>query len=279
MKKNSISTIILVLILVAGLSLLLYPSFSNYWNDKHQTKAIADYEAVVQNLKTEDFSQFWNSAREFNTLIQQRRNVYALEKDEATRYWQELNVAGDGIMGQIQIPSIQVRLPLYHGTDDAVLQVAVGHLEWTSLPTGGAGTHSVFSGHRGLPSARLFSDLDKMQVGDVFMLQVLDETLTYEVDQIQIVLPQEVEGLRIVEGRDLCTLVTCTPYGINSHRLLVRGTRIANIAEEKVARVTADAVRVEPVLVAPVLAIPIFLLMLLVLCIPKPKKNRRKKRD
>ena len=255
MKKNSISTIILVLILVAGLSLLLYPSFSNYWNDKHQTKAIADYEAVVQNLKTEDFSQFWNSAREFNSLIQQRRNVYALEKDEATRYWQELNVAGDGIMGQIQIPSIQVRLPLYHGTDDAVLQVAVGHLEWTSLPTGGAGTHSVFSGHRGLPSARLFSDLDKMQVGDVFMLQVLDETLTYEVDQIQIVLPQEVEGLRIMEGRDLCTLVTCTPYGINSHRLLVRGTRIANIAEEKVARVTADAVRVEPVLVAPVLAV------------------------
>lgn len=277
MKKNSFSTIILILILVAGLSLLLYPSFSDYWNDKHQTKAIANYEAVVKNLKTEDFSQFWDSAKEFNENLLERRNIFTLTPEQKERYYQELNVTGDGVMGHIEIPTIKVRLPIYHGTSEAVLQVAVGHLDWTSLPAGGESTHAVFSGHRGLPSAKLFTDLDKVQVGDVFMLRILDQTLTYQVDQILIVLPNEVDALRVEEGKDLCTLVTCTPYGINSHRILVRGTRIANTPEEKIVRVTADAIRVKPVMVAPFLAAPILLLLLIVLLIPKPRKNRRKK--
>ena len=279
MKKNSISTIILVFILIVGLSLLLYPSFSDYWNDKHQTKAIADYEAVVKTLKTEDFSQYWDSAKAFNESLLDRSNIFTLTKEQTQRYYQELNVIGDGIMGHIEIPAIKVRLPIYHGTSDAVLQVAVGHLEWTSLPTGGENTHCVFSGHRGLPSAKLFTDLDKIQLGDVFMLRILDQTLTYQVDQILIVLPQEVDALKVVEGRDLCTLVTCTPYGINSHRILIRGSRIENMKEEKNVRVTADAIRIKPVLVAPFLAAPILLILLIVLLIPKPGKNRRKNHD
>ena len=167
-------------------------------------------------------------------------------------------------------------LPLYHGTSEAVLQVAIGHLEWTSLPVGGEGSHCVVSGHRGLPSAKLFTDLDKMEIGDTFLLRVLDEVLTYEVDQILIVEPQETKALMIEEGEDLCTLVTCTPYGINTHRMLVRGHRIETEEVKAVRRVTADAVQIEPVIVAPLVAAPMLLILLIALLIPKPKKNRRK---
>jgi len=176
-------------------------------------------------------------------------------------------------MGYVQIPSIDVMLPIYHGTSEGVLQVAVGHLEWSSLPVGGAGSHCVVSGHRGLPSAKLFTDLDKVVEGDVFMLQILDETLTYEVDQIRIVEPHEMEDLMINAGEDLCTLVTCTPYGINSHRMLVRGHRIENLKEARVVRVTADAVQIEPIIVAPFVAAPMLLILLIVLMIPKGKKR------
>ena len=178
-------------------------------------------------------------------------------------------------MGYIEIPSIQVSLPIYHGTDEAVLQVAVGHLEWSSLPVGGESTHCVLSGHRGLPSAKLFTNLDRLAVGDVFLLRVLDEVLTYEVDQILIVEPSETDALRIVGGMDYCTLVTCTPYGVNTHRLLVRGHRIENAEEARTVRVTADAVQIEPLLVAPIAAIPLLAVLLIALLIPRRAKNRR----
>jgi sortase A len=178
-------------------------------------------------------------------------------------------------MGYVEIPEIAVTLPVYHGTDDAVLQVAVGHLEWTSLPVGGEGTHSVVSGHRGLPSAKLFTDLDKLMVGDLFMFRILDEVITYEVDQILIVEPHEIQNLQIMSGKDLCTLVTCTPYGINSHRLLVRGHRVENPEESKIVRVTSDAMQIEPMIIAPIVALPMLLILLIGILLPKRKKHRR----
>lgn len=274
MKKGNFSNILLILIMIMGLSLLLYPSFSNYWNDLHQTKAIANYTSVISEMKEEDFSHLWESAADYNASLNLRSNKYVLTEDQQARYANELNAAGNGVMGYIEIPDIDVFLPVYHGTSDVVLQVAIGHIDWSSLPSGGESTHCVVSGHRGLPSARLFTDLDKMQVGDVFMLNVLNEVLTYQVDQIKIVLPHETEDLLVVEGEDYCTLVTCTPYGINSHRMLVRGTRIENLEETKTIRVTADAVRIEPILVAPVVAAPILLILLIILMLPKPKKRR-----
>ena len=183
-------------------------------------------------------------------------------------------MSGNGIIGYIEIPSIGCSLPIYHGTDEAVLQIAVGHIAGTSLPVGGQGTHCALSGHRGLPSAKLFTDLDKMVDGDIFVLRVLDETLTYAVDRILIVEPYEMDALEIEAGKDYCTLVTCTPYGINTHRLLVRGHRIENIAQAKIVRVTADAVQIEPLIVAPIVAIPLLLLLLILLLLPgQPKKK------
>ena len=275
MKKDSLSNFILVLILLVGLSLLVYPSFSNYWNEMHQTRAIANYSSIVAEMKEEDFSHIWNSAYDYNHSLTKRSNSYLLTEEQAARYPEELNVTGNGIMGYVEIPKINVHLPVYHGTSDSVLQVAIGHIDWTSLPVGGESTHCVVSGHRGLPSARLFTDLDQMTEGDIFLLNVMNQTLTYMVDQVKIVLPHETEDLLIKEGEDYCTLVTCTPYGVNSHRMLVRGTRIDNIAESKVIRVTADAVRIEPILVAPALAAPILLVMLLMVLFPNPKKKRR----
>ena len=275
-KKDTISNIFLVLVLVAGLSLLLYPSFSDWWNSLHQTRVIDSYTAVVANLDVDRYQAIWQNAHAYNTLLRSREEKYGLSDEMLALYNENLNVAGNGVMGSISIPRINVNLPVYHTVSETVLQIAIGHVEWSSLPTGGENTHCVLSGHRGLPSAKLFSDLDKLQVGDVFTLQILDEVLTYEVDQIQIVLPHEVESLEVQEGRDLCTLVTCTPYGINSHRLLVRGTRIETAEEERVIRVTADAVQIEPILIAPIVAAPMLLVLFLWLVIPKPKKNRRR---
>lgn len=189
MKKSIWSNALLLLMLVAGLSLLLYPSFSNYWNDRHQTKAIVNYVQAVSQLKDEDYSHIWDSAFDYNASLLQRHNSYVLTEEQQLRYQEELNLTGNGVMGYIEIPSIQVNLPIYHGTEDAVLQVAVGHIEWSSLPVGGESTHCVVSGHRGLPSARLFTDLDQLAVGDYFLLNVLDQILTYEIDQIRIVEP------------------------------------------------------------------------------------------
>lgn len=271
MNKH-LSTILLVFIFLIGLSLLLYPSFSDYWNSLHQSRAIANYAAQVAQIDDDEYEKIWSAAWEYNQALLQRLNNYVLTEDQAAEYATLLNTGGNGVMAYIEIPSIGVSLPIYHGTDEAVLQVAVGHLEWTSLPVGGASSHCVVSGHRGLPSARLFTDLDKLTEGDLFILRVLDEVLTYEVDQILIVEPDQTESLMVEEGQDLCTLVTCTPYGINSHRLLVRGHRVDNVTQNKSIRVTADAILVEPVIVAPILAMPVLLVMLIMLMLPRRKK-------
>lgn len=271
MKKH-LSNIILTLILLAGLSLLLYPTVSDYWNSLHQSRAIASYDEAVASLNEEDYEEYWNQAVIYNEKLWSRSNRYYPSEEEQEEYDSLLNISGNGIMGYIQIPTIDVSLPVYHGVDEAILQVAVGHIESSSLPVGGEGTHCVLSGHRGLPSARLFTDLDQLVEGDLFLLKVLNETLTYQVDQIRIVLPEEVEELDLTRGKDYCTLVTCTPYGINTHRLLVRGTRIDNLAEAVTIRVTPDATLLDPKLVAPAIAIPMLLVLLAWLLIKYRKK-------
>ncbi len=260
--------------LVIGLSLLLYPSFSDYWNSFTQSKAITSYAEQVANLDSEEYDHIWSDAYEYNVSISDRRNIFLLSDEQRKEYNSLLNLGGDGIMGYIDIPSIDVLLPIYHGTTEAVLSVAVGHLDWSSLPVGGTSTHCVVSGHRGLPSAKLFTDIDKLAVGDYFMMNILDEVLTYEVDQIRIVLPEETDDLLIEEGKDLCTLVTCTPYGINSHRLLVRGHRVDNIENAQTVRVTADAVIVERLVVVPFVLAPILVIMLVWLLFSTGKRKR-----
>ena len=274
MRKHA-STMILILILVVGLSLMLYPSFSNWWNEAHQSRAIAAYSQEVSKLDENRYDELWQQAWEYNRSLVGRENAYLLDDSQKAEYERLLDVSGMGIMGYIEIPSLKVSLPIYHGTEESVLQVAVGHLEWTSLPVGGESTHCVLSGHRGLPSAKLFTDLDRLVVGDRFWLGVLDQVLTYEVDQILIVEPQDTEALLIEEGKDLCTLVTCTPYGINTHRLLVRGHRVETEKDAKNVRVTSDAIQIEPYLVAPVVAAPILLVLLLGLLIPRRRNKRR----
>ena len=272
-KKGNHITILLVLILLVGLSLLLYPSVSDYWNSLHQTRAIATYAENVAKLDNNQYDQLWEEARAYNEALRFRSNPYFLSEEQKAQYESLLDVSGLGVMGYIEIPEIDVSLPIYHGTEESVLQVAVGHLDWTSLPVGGESTHCVLSGHRGLPSAKLFTNLDKLREGDTFLLRILDEVLTYEVDQILIVEPQETAALRVVEGKDYCTLVTCTPYGINTHRLLVRGHRVDNVEQAKTIRVTADAVQIEPLLVAPIVAIPMLLILLVLLLLPRRRKR------
>jgi len=272
MKKHG-STILLVFIFLIGLSLLLYPTFSDWWNSFHQSRAIVDYDAALSELEPEDYTAHFEAAEEYNSRIAEL-DFPLMEYDQVPGYEETLNLTGNGIMGYIEIPKIDVALPIYHGNSEGVLQVAVGHLEGTSLPGGGTSTHCALSAHRGLPSARLFTDLDKMEIGDVFTITVLDRLLTYQVDQIQIVEPHQVDALLIEEEEDLCTLVTCTPYGINSHRMLVRGHRIENMEMATVTRVTADAVQIEPMIVAPFVAAPMLVVLLIVLMLPK-KRTRR----
>ena len=272
MRKH-LSTILLVFILLIGLSLLLYPSVSDYWNSFHQTRAIATYAENVAKLDNNQYDHLWEEARAYNEALPFRSNPYYLSEEQKAQYESLLDVSGLGIMGYIEIPEIDVSLPIYHGTEESVLQIAVGHLDWSSLPVGGESTHCVLSGHQRPPSDKLFTNLDKLREGDTFLLRVLDEVLTYEVDQILIVEPQEIDALKIVEGKDYCTLVTCTPYGINTHRLLVRGHRIDNIEQAKTIRVTADAIQIEPMLVAPIVAIPMLLILLILLLLPRRRKK------
>lgn len=273
MKKH-LSTIFLFLIFFIGLSLLLYPTFADWWNSFHQSRAVASYVEQVANMDDDQYQEIWNAAWDYNRSLIDRPNDYLLSDEQRQHYNALLNIGGNGIMGYIEVPKLDIVYPIYHGTDEAVLQIAIGHLDWTSMPVGGEGSHCVVSGHRGLPSARLFTDLDQMEVGDTFLLRVLDEVLTYEVDQILIVEPQVTDDLLIVEGEDLCTLITCTPYGINSHRMLVRGHRIETEEVKAVRRVTADAVQIEPVIVAPFVATPMLLILLIALMLPKPKKRK-----
>ena len=277
-KKGNFLNILLVLVFLVGLSLLLYPSVSDYWNSFHQTRAIATYSEEVANLENEQYDELWAAAQQYNRSLTERGNAYVLSEEQKEAYEKLLDVSGLGVMGYIEIPEIDVSLPVYHGTEESVLQIAVGHLEWSSLPVGGESTHCVLSGHRGLPSAKLFTNLDKLTEGDIFLLRVLDEVLTYEVDQILIVEPQETAALRVVEGKDYCTLVTCTPYGINTHRLLVRGHRIENMEQAKTIRITADAVQIEPLLVAPIVAIPMLLILLILLLLPRRGRRKEERR-
>ena len=276
MKKH-LSTILLVAALLAGVSLLLYPSLSNYWNSLHATQVVSNYAQQVQTMDRSRYETMWNDAVAYNRSLLTRSTDFALTDAQKRQYDALLNVDGTGIMGYLEIPVLEVTLPIYHGTDDSVLQVGAGHIDWTSLPTGGESTHCVLSGHRGLPSARLFSDLDQLVAGDTFVIRVLDEVLNYEVDQILIVEPADVSALTIEDGKDLCTLVTCTPYGINSHRLLVRGHRVESQAETQATRVTSDAIQIEPLIVAPIVALPILLVLLIILLVPGKKHNGGKK--
>ena len=261
MKKNW-TTILLVVIFLVGIGLFAYPTFSDYWNSFHQSKAVASYVENVTNMDKEQYDKLWNEAVAYNAKLAETGIQWTMTDEEKKQYNEYLKVDDSGIMCYIDIPVIDCSLPIYHGTDESVLQIAIGHIEGSSLPVGGAGSHCVISGHRGLPSARLFTDLDKLVEGDIFILHTLDATLTYEVDQIRIVEPTDLSDLQIEEGKDLCTLVTCTPYGINTHRLLVRGHRIAN-QEEGNVRVSADATQIDPVQVAPFLAVPILLLLII----------------
>ena len=275
MRKH-LSTIVLVILLLIGLSLLLYPTVSDYWNSFHQTRAIATYAENVAALDNASYDAIWDAARQYNRNLCSRSNSFLRSEEQKAEYESLLDISGQGVMGYIEIPEIDVSLPIYHGTEDPVLQVAVGHLEWTSLPVGGESTHCVLSGHRGLPSAKLFTNLDQLEVGDTFTITVLDRTLTYEVDNISIVLPTETDSLKVSEGKDYITLMTCTPYGINTHRLLVRGRRITTPDKLKHIRVTSDAIKIEPILTAPIMALPLLLVLLFWLLFAPRKRSSAK---
>ena len=277
MRKN-LSTIILILIFLVGLSVMLYPSVSDAVNRKHQSRAVADYAEEVEQLSDADYQTYFDAADAYNRQLNTIPNAF-YKPDLVSGYAQTLDISGTGIMGYITIPKISVELPIYHGTDEGVLQVAAGHLEGSSLPVGGAGTHAVISAHRGLPSAKLFTNLDELEVGDRFTITVLNRVLTYEVDQISIVLPTVIDQLLPTEGMDYVTLMTCTPYGINTHRLLVRGKRVETTESQKHIRVAADAFRIEPIIVAPILAIPMLLAALVgVLVAPHLRKRSKRRR-
>ena len=271
MKRNKIG-ILLVLMLFIGVCGLLYPSVSQYWNSKTQTRAVENYQEILDSLKPEDYETFLQAAEDYNTALSEL-SFPLTEYRQVLGYNSILNVSGSGIMGYISIPKLGVELPLYHGTSAEVLNIACGHLEGTSLPIGGENTHCVLSAHRGLPHARLFTDLDKMELGDTFQITVLNQTVTYQVDQIKIVRPNEVDDIQIVPGEDLCTLLTCTPYGINSHRLLVRGTRIENAAP--ILYVTSNAYKIDSLVATPAVAAPILLVLLIVLMVKYRNKGSK----
>lgn len=269
-------TLLLVAALLVGIGLLLYPSLADYWNSFHQSRAVMSYAEHVSDMNTEEYDRLLSEAKVYNERFVENGLEWNIADEERAEYESVLNVDGSGIMGYIRIPKIDVMLPVYHGTAENVLQTSIGHLEGSSLPVGGENTHCLLSGHRGLPSARLFTDLDQLREGDTFTITVLNDTLTYEVDHIWIVEPEDLSHLTIEAGQDLCTLITCTPYGINTHRLLVRGHRIPNV--DGGAMVVADAIQIRPVFIAPFLAIPILILLLIWMLI-STSMSRRKVRD
>ncbi len=271
-KKHFI-TLLLVLIALAGVGLIAYPTFADWWNSFHQSRAVASYMEAVTDLDKEQYESILRSAEEYNEKLARKGFMWKLSEEEEKEYFKQLNVNNTGIMGYISIPKANVELPIYHGTDEAVLQIAIGHIEGTSLPVGGENTHCVVSGHRGLPSARLFTDIDKLVEGDHFTMSVLNKTVTYEVDQIRIVEPTDLSDLTLEKGRDYCTLVTCTPYGINSHRLLVRGHRVEN--EQGDALVVADALVIRPLFIAPFIGGPLLVILLVWMMLASRKRRKR----
>ena len=275
MRKH-ISTIIMAIIFLTGLSLLLYPTVSNFWNSKHQTQVVAEYSDRIEKMGTKERKQALEQAEKYNQTLVSDAKRFTPSEEQETLYKSLLNADGTGMMGYITIPEIKCKLAIYHTVDDSVLQVGIGHLEGSSLPVGGTGTHCVLSGHRGLTSAKLFTDLDKLQKGDIFLLHIYDQVFTYEIDQIRIVEPGDYGPLEIEEDKDLCTLLTCTPYGINTQRLLVRGKRIANRAGDD-SRIISDAVKVNTVVVAIIISIPLLMISFIVVDMA-PRHSRKKKR-
>ena len=273
-KENRV-TLIIAAVGLLGLGLILYPSVADWWNSFHQSRAVAAYAQKVANLDKSEYDRILAEAEAYNNNLAASGINWIMNEEEIAAYEKELDITGSGIMGYITIPKIHVELPIYHGIDDAVLQIAIGHLPETSLPVGGESTHSVVSGHRGLPSAKLFTDLDKLVEGDTWTVNVLNRTLTYEVDQIRVVEPSDLSNLKIEKGKDYFTLITCTPYGVNTHRLLVRGRRVENAQGE--ANVIADALQIEPVYIAPFVALPFIFILLIVMLISTEYTRRRKK--
>jgi len=266
-------TIVLLVSFFIGLSVLLYPAISSYWNSKTQSEAIVDYEAMLAAYKPEDYSAIFEAADRYNAALSALNSPLQEHPSLDAEYWEALNVSGTGMMGYVSVPKINQELPVYHGTSDAVLSIAVGHLQGTSLPVGGESTHSVVSAHRGLPTAVLFTHLDRMEIGDTFSFSILDRTITYEVDQIRIVEPNDVSLIQIEEGKDYCTLLTCTPYGINTQRLLVRGHQI-DASQKRNIYIANEAYRVEPLVVMPIVALPIiFVLLIYVMVVPVKKET------
>ena len=275
--RNRKIVIILTLGFLVGISLLLYPAISEYWNSKTQTRAIVNYESVLEYMEPEDYSEVFEQANAYNKQLLHTEISPLLYPDMIPGYHDALKVTDFGMMGYLKIDRIGVELPIYHGTSSEVLSYGVGHLQGSSLPVGGESTHSVMSAHRGLPSAKLFTDLDRLELGDTFQITILDQVLTYQVDQIKVVTPRDVQDLMIQEGKDYCTLFTCTPYGINTHRLLVRGIRIETIVEKPAIYVSNDAFRIEPILVAPAVAAPMLLVFLIHLMVKYREPPKKKK--
>ena len=273
--KRNFVTLLLFLIGLTGVGLIAYPSFADWWNSFHQSRAVASYAEAVADMNREEYNHIIEEAENYNKQLARTGVLWTLDEEQEKKYTSLLNVNQTGIMGYIDIPKIKVMLPVYHGVDEAVLQVAIGHLSGTSLPVGGRSSHCVVSGHRGLPSAKLFTDIDKLVEGDTWTLNVLDRTLTYEVDQIRVVEPTDLSDLQIERGKDYCTLVTCTPYGINTHRLLVRGHRIENAQGE--ANVVADALQLEPIYIAPFIAAPMIAVLLIIMLISTSRRGRRRR--
>ncbi len=281
MKKKWMSrlmTLLIVVVFVAGLSFLLYPTVSNLWNQAHQSRAIATYTEQVEKLDDSSNKEMLKAARKYNKELLKKADHWKLSKKDKKKYESLLDVSGTGIMGYIEVPKIDCSLPIYHGTDEGALQIAIGHLEGSSLPVGGKSSHCVLSGHRGLPSARLFTDLDQMEEGDTFILNILGHKLAYEVDQIKVVLPEEMSDLEIQEGKDLCTLVTCTPYGINTHRLLVRGHRVkyveTKVQEQK--EVSKSKTDIRPVIAGA--AAGVVVLFIIIFAARRRRKHRNQQR-
>lgn len=272
MKKHG-STIALIVIFFVGLSVLLYPTVSDLVNQRNQSRAVAGYQERAASMTQEDYDAYFSAADDYNQRLAKADNPLG-DPDQVEGYEETLDISGTGIMGYITIDKIGVQLPVYHGISDQVLAIAAGHLPGSSLPVGGKGTHAVISAHRGLPSAKLFTNLDQLQEGDTFTITVLNRVLTYEVDQISIVLPENVDDLAIEEGQDYCTLLTCTPYGINTHRLLVRGHRIATEDSPHIY-VTAEAYQIEPIVIVPFIAAPLLLLLLLGLLARNGRKRMK----
>ena len=270
MKKHA-STVVLILIFLLGLCILLYPIVANWWNSKVQVQVIANYESVIQQIDQNYYEKYFREADAFNEKL---RSMEAplYHAEELTDYMDVLNIDGNGVMGYLNIEKLRVELPVYHTALPDVLNSGVGHIEGSSLPVGGKGTHCALSAHRGLPSAKLFSDLDEMEIGDIFTMTVLDRLMTYQVDQIKIVLPQELEELTIDPEQDYLTLVTCTPYGINTHRLLVRGTRVDNISVKPQLYVPNEAIKVDPLIVTPIVAIPLLIVLMIIVAIKYRKR-------